>query len=413
MEGFEVDSEVLKRALGYLSEMESKTNKLEYSRGTSRSLCAYALYVRNLAKQADPYKAKKLCHLLLKERRPDLEALGWLWPVLSEHGPDSQELKDLRRFVLNRASQTAQKAHFTTSYEESVDDHLILKSSRRTDALLLSGLLKDQPQNPLVPKLARGLLAHRVKGRWHNTQENIWVLLALRDYFQAYEKEIPNFSAQAWLAEEYLGAEPFRGRSAKVAQVDVPMDQLPSEQSQITLAKEGPGRLYYRVGLTYASKKLKLIAENQGFVVERSYKSLDGPEDVVQEANGDWTVKAGAKVEVTLTMLASEPRHHVALVDSLPAGFEVLNTDLGGSAQVQAKEPDLHDWWNRWYDHQNLRDERVEAYASYLSPGLHTYKYIAVATTPGDFVLPPSKAEEMYSPEVFGRTGTGRLQITP
>ena len=35
-----------------------------------------------------------------------------------------------------------------------------------------------------------------------------------------------------------------------------------------------------------------------------------------------------------------------------------------------------------------------------------SYTYIARATTPGTFVVPPAKAEEMYSPEVFGRSGS-------
>jgi uncharacterized protein YfaS (alpha-2-macroglobulin family) len=67
-------------------------------------------------------------------------------------------------------------------------------------------------------------------------------------------------------------------------------------------------------------------------------------------------------------------------------------------------------WW-RWYEHENLRDERAEVFASLLYPGVYTYKYTALATTPGEFVLPPTKAEEMYSPEVFGRTATGRLTV--
>ena len=33
------------------------------------------------------------------------------------------------------------------------------------------------------------------------------------------------------------------------------------------------------------------------------------------------------------------------------------------------------------------------------------------ATTPGAFVVPPPKAEEMYSPETFGRGGTDRLVV--
>ena len=42
---------------------------------------------------------------------------------------------------------------------------------------------------------------------------------------------------------------------------------------------------------------------------------------------------------------------------------------------------------------------------------MHSYSYIARATTPGDFIVPPSKAEEMYAPETFGRTATDRMII--
>ena len=40
-----------------------------------------------------------------------------------------------------------------------------------------------------------------------------------------------------------------------------------------------------------------------------------------------------------------------------------------------------------------------------------TYTYVARATTPGQFVVPPAKAEEMYAPEVFGRGGTDRVVV--
>ena len=50
-----------------------------------------------------------------------------------------------------------------------------------------------------------------------------------------------------------------------------------------------------------------------------------------------------------------------------------------------------------------MRDERIEAFASLLWDGVHTYTYVARATTPGTFIAPPTKAEEMYVPETFGR----------
>ncbi|HEX7722624.1 MAG TPA: Ig-like domain-containing protein [Pyrinomonadaceae bacterium] len=62
-------------------------------------------------------------------------------------------------------------------------------------------------------------------------------------------------------------------------------------------------------------------------------------------------------------------------------------------------------WWLRpeWFEHQNLRDDRVEAFTSLLWEGVYKYSYVARATTPGQFIVPPAKAEEMYHPETFGK----------
>ena len=42
---------------------------------------------------------------------------------------------------------------------------------------------------------------------------------------------------------------------------------------------------------------------------------------------------------------------------------------------------------------------------------MYTYSYVARATTPGEFVVPPTKAEEMYAPETFGRSASDRLVV--
>jgi uncharacterized protein YfaS (alpha-2-macroglobulin family) len=111
-------------------------------------------------------------------------------------------------------------------------------------------------------------------------------------------------------------------------------------------------------------------------------------------------------------------RYHVVLVDQLPAGLEPINPALAESETVP-EDPDAQTkgsdrcwwWWRPWYEHQNMCDERVEAFASPLWDGVHTYSYVARATTPGVFGVPPTKAEEMYSPETFGRTGTDKMVV--
>lgn len=284
--------------------------------------------------ESDVSLAKTLFAQLVEEESPDLAAIGWIWSTLSKHAQGSSELKELRRFVKNRALQTAEKAQFTVSHEQREEDYLLLHSSRRTDAILLGALLNDQPTDLLNTKLVRGLLSHRVRGRWNNTQENLWVLLALQAYFRVYEKATPDFVGQLWLGDTYLGEETFKGRSAKEGQLTVPMAKIPEARTPLVIAKKGQGRLYYRVGLSYAPKSLRLASESRGFTIEREFKGLEKEADVRQTEDGDWVIKAGAKVEVTLTMVVPERRYHVALVDQLPAGLEPMNPTLKGTPLV-------------------------------------------------------------------------------
>jgi uncharacterized protein YfaS (alpha-2-macroglobulin family) len=102
----------------------------------------------------------------------------------------------------------------------------------------------------------------------------------------------------------------------------------------------------------------------------------------------------------------------------MPAGLEALNPALATTGPVpQAQDPNdtsrgRYWWWyGPWYEHQNMRDERVEAFTSLLWEGVHSYEYVARATTPGHFVVPPPKAEEMYMPETFGRGASDRVYV--
>jgi uncharacterized protein YfaS (alpha-2-macroglobulin family) len=122
-------------------------------------------------------------------------------------------------------------------------------------------------------------------------------------------------------------------------------------------------------------------------------------------------------VRVKLTVVAPTRRYHVALVDPLPAGLEALNPALavtGTIPQGQEEQPQGFGWWwwrRTWFEHQNLRDDRAEAFTSLMWEGVYTYSYTARATTPGAFVVPPAKAEEMYAPETFGRGQSDRVIV--
>jgi hypothetical protein len=222
--------------------------------------------------------------------------------------------------------------------------------------------------------------------------------------------------ARIWLGDTYAGEHTYEGYTTERHETNIPMTYLVDETfgggetQDLVISHQGTGRLYYRLGLRYAPTDLDLPPLDMGFVVQRSYEAVDDPEDVYQDGDGVWHVKAGARVRVRLMMVADNRRYHVALVDPLPAGLEIINPALAVSGSIP-QDPESTDyqfgwwWWWPWYEHQNMRDERAEAFTTLLWDGVYEYTYVARATTPGTFVVPPAKAEEMYSPEVFGRSG--------
>lgn len=406
-EGFAVSAEVVARAQAYLVNIESHYPEW-YANETRWSLSAYALYVRQLNGDSDRPKAARLLDEAGLDNLP-LEAVAWLWQVL--HGDPAYAAQEtaILRLVNNRVVETAGAATFAT--DTSDQDYVILHSDRRSDGLLLGALIAATPDSDLIPKVVNGLLGHQVRGRWNNTQENVFILLALESYFRTYEAQTPDFVARLWLGPTYVGTQTYSGRTTDSHTIQVPMSYLQGAAGQdIIVSKEGVGRLYYRLGVRYAPTDLQLAPLDQGFVVQRAYSAVDDPADVYQDADGVWHIQAGARVRVNLTLVADSRRTHVALIDPLPAGLEIINPALAVSPNLPSNPADearpFWWWWWTWYDHQNLRDEQAEVFATLLWGGVYDYSYVARATTPGVFVTPPARAEEMYAPEVFGRSAS-------
>ena len=409
--GYAVPDATLDAVLGYLADIESHFPS-EWGTQERNSTSAYALWVRNLAGQRDTAKAEDLYRRVGDELTVD--AIAWLWSSVADGGLRD----DIERTINNRAVDTAGAVTFTTNYDDRA--WVIMQSDRRTDGIVLDALIANTPDSDLIPKVVTGLMASQQKGRWENVQENSFILLALKSYFDTFESITPDFVAKVWLGEQFAGEHAFEGRSTDRSNITIPTSELiTAGDSDLVLAKDGSGRLYYRIGLRYAPDDLAVDELDRGFVVQRTYEAVDDPADVTRDADGTWHVKAGARVKVTLTIVAESQRTYVALVDPLPAGLESVNPAFAVS-QVAPPSTDEGDgvypaeayrWWGTWYEHEQLRDDRTEAFTTVLPAGTYTYSYVARATTPGTFVVPPTRAEEMYAPETFGRTASDLMII--
>lgn len=323
---------------------------------------------------------------------------------------------------------------------------VFMDSDTRTSALVLRALLAVRPDHPLASKLALGLLADRRGGGWRTTQENAYALLALDEYRKKAEAVTPDFVARVFLGETELAKKAMVGRS--LARLDT---TIASKDLLATLAKggeragvlgfsvEGQGTLFYEARLRYARKDPPRDALERGFFVSRTLRPVttDGLEDALRVVplRGVTTFRAGDLVLADVVVVTPSPRHFVVIDEPLPAGFQAIDARLatvGSSYDVDAvaaradepaddpDDPDDDDderATGRRYDSswfvRELRDDRVLFFVDRMGAGMYRYRYLARAVTPGKFSMPPTKSEEMYQPEVFGRTAADAITITP
>jgi alpha-2-macroglobulin len=286
--------------------------------------------------------------------------------------------------------------------------------------------ITDAPMRPLV----RWMMAARKDGRWGNTQENAHAMEALVAYYRRYESTTPDFSAIVRLGQEELARERFAGRSAESRSKDVPLATVLSSgaagaKRALTFTREGQGTLFYTARLRYTADSLFQEGLNAGFRIERRYEPY--AEASAASLPASTSYKAGDLVRVTLTLRLTKERRFVAVTDPLPAGFEPVESwfqttagQLAGeqdrqSTREDGKDEDDESWTSLWrfggFDHVERHDDRVELFATRLSEGVHVFSYIVRATTSGTFRTAPARAEEMYEPEVFGRTATSIVEV--
>ena len=311
---------------------------------------------------------------------------------------------------------------------------VLMDSEARTSALVLRGLIAARPSHPLGAKLAMGLLAVRRGGTWRNTQETAWSLLALDDYRKAQEQVAPDFTAHVFLGEAELYKAAFHGKSLENPKTSVPTSSLAAGSGAVlSFDVEGQGRLFYEARLRYATKALPQKGLDRGFFIKKTLRAVttEGLEDALKTIpeTGTSSFHGGDIILADVIVVTPSPREIVVIDDPLPAGFEAVDAHLattGARYDVDSAEarsgggddddPDPRAAGGKYGSSsflREIRDDRVLFFVDHLSAGMFRYRYLARATTNGSFIVPPTKVEEMYTPEVFGRTGADLIKITP
>jgi hypothetical protein len=403
---YKIDQQRTGRLIRYLQNMvRGKLNRqnFPYSQKTWKTINAFAMYALSLHNQSEPSYAEKL---FTERDSLSLFAKTLLLKALNKGKGSQQSQNTLVQELINKAKVSPTTAHFED--DEGRKGRWIYSSNNRTTAFILQSLLDVGSNNPLIPSVARWLVERRKAGVWTSTQENFYVFYALNDFYQKHENIDPDFKIQIFLAGKLLLEETFNTvNRTERAEISL-QDKKPGKVVPLKIKKKGQGTLYYLARLSYAPKRA-LEPRDEGFILRKNITNLAGqPVDSVQ---------AGSLVVVTLQVVLPRESLFVVLNDPLPAGLEAVNpTFLTESEEQQRRLREMGGTQQRWrwwqgFNHIEMLDDRVLLFADSLLPGVHTHRYLARALTPGTFHAPGAKIEEMYSPEVFGRSSEIKIKV--
>jgi len=412
---------LLKYIRGYVSGTHSK-NPFRSVRADATVL-AMASFV--LAEEKDNVTAT--VNKLHKERA-NLSLFGksFLWMAASAKKENAVVATQLKSEIFSAADLTSG----TIQFKELSDDGFaaILHSTVRSNCSLLATMMKTDPQGKFVEPLVRWVINGRKANHWNNTQENIFCHHALIQYAQVYEKDFPNFTVAGTAFDRPVKGAKFESFKAKPVSESMPFTPADvGKDSILKLERKGKGRVYYTARMRIAYQEPRTTAVNSGMQVARTY--------FVKDAAGKWIkqdktiqLNRGQTVKIVLNVSIPALRTQVVLDDRLPAGLEPVNTALGGTAKGDAEDGEKNEsagdtYWSEdddWYGfyssggfyHREMKLHSVQYFAQTLGAGKYEISYVAQAIATGEFNANPALIEQMYEPEVYGKSTPAQFIIT-
>jgi len=257
--------------------------------------------------------------------------------------------------------------------------------------LLDAGAWKDE-----LPRLMRGSIGRQQRGAWDLTVANAWGALAVEKFAREYEKTpVSGVSTAAlsaarqrvdWAASPRGGALAF---------------PWPAAADELAVAHEGAGRPWVTIE-TQAAIPLRAPLAS-GYRITRTLTPVER-RDPKRWSRGDI-------VRVRLDVEAQADMTWVVVNDPIPAGASHLGRGLGGeSAIAAAGEPREGRAWPAF---QERTFDGFRAYYRFVPKGTLVTEYTVRLGQAGRFVLPGTRVEALYAPEMFGELPGDVLEVAP
>lgn len=256
----------------------------------------------------------------------------------------------------------------------------------RDMAAVLALAAEFTPTGVDVAELATRLAILRDNDRYTSTQEDAWTLLAAAA-----------LARDAGDGRVSLDGSPITGTAYRRYQQEELM------ANAVPLVNIGNVAVEAKVSVT-AIPENPPAAGGNGFIITRQYFTPDGePVDMSNVRQNDRFV---VLIDAVPQNLGSG---QYMLVDPIPAGFEIENSNLfegSGVADLSWLSLDRS-------EHTEARtDQYLAAFRFSGKPDSVTTAYLMRAVSPGDFIQPGAIVEDLYRPDLRANTDAGRVVIS-
>ncbi|HEY6174987.1 MAG TPA: alpha-2-macroglobulin family protein, partial [Kofleriaceae bacterium] len=275
-------------------------------------------------------------------------------------------------------------------------------SDRRRRGLMLSTFFdlfgNDPAGEPLAVRVAESLTGQYPY--YYNTQELVWGVTGLGKWVG----QGPKIVAAGTLTADGTTIAP---RTAKHKTNDRSWSVIrASEYRQLTLDVPASAAGAW---LVVTSEGVRPSGDykigGNGLSISRTYRDLGGNE--IDPSQGQLKLGDLVFVEIEVGNTSGAYIQNIAVVDRLPAGFEVENPRLGRATKAEWMK-DEEAWPTEF---MNLRDDRLEAFGGLSPRTKRKIIYTVRVVTSGKFTIPPVEAEAMYDPTLWARGKGGTAVI--
>lgn len=268
-------------------------------------------------------------------------------------------------------------------------------SDRRRRGLMLStfhDLFGNDPAgDPLATRVAEGLVGQR--STYYNTQELVWGISGLGKWVTGMGAK---GTAAGTLVADGVTIEP-RKTKLKTNDKSWALARASEYKSLVLDIPQQADGMWLVINASGVRRGSDYKVGGNGLAVSRTYRSLDGT--ALDLSEGKVQLGDLVYVEVEIGNTSGAYIQNIALVDRLPAGFEVENPRLGRGFKA-----DWIDEEEQWaVDFLDMRDDRLEAFGELGPTESKKIVYTIRAVTSGKYNTPPVEAEAMYDPTLWAR----------